>query len=136
MLVITRKIQEKVHIGNSITVTIVRVKGKAVRLGIEAPEDVRVMRSELAASMALRDHAAETKDSSGTVAPLTTGLHERVSQVASRRTKGEKPVDGTASSQQRATSSAVNVSGFADPMRLRRPQRMGPSSLRTLAGCR
>jgi carbon storage regulator CsrA len=48
MLVLTRKTQEKIQIGDNITITIVRVKGQSVRVGIEAPHDVRVIRGELA----------------------------------------------------------------------------------------
>jgi carbon storage regulator CsrA len=47
MLVLTRKYQEKIRIGNNITITVLRTKGKAVRLGIEAPTDVPVIRGEL-----------------------------------------------------------------------------------------
>lgn len=47
MLVLTRKLQEKICIGNDITVTILRVKGQQVRIGIEAPRDIRVIRGEL-----------------------------------------------------------------------------------------
>ena len=47
MLVLTRKTQEKIQIGENITVTILRVKGQAVRVGIDAPRDVRVIRTEL-----------------------------------------------------------------------------------------
>jgi carbon storage regulator CsrA len=49
MLVLTRKTQEKIQIGDSITITILRVQGQAVRIGIEAPGEVRVLRGELAA---------------------------------------------------------------------------------------
>ena len=48
MLVLTRKYQEKIRIGENITITVLRMKGKAVRLGIEAPENVAVIRGELA----------------------------------------------------------------------------------------
>jgi carbon storage regulator len=48
MLVLTRKYQEKIRIGENITITVLRTKGKAVRLGIEAPADVPVIRGELA----------------------------------------------------------------------------------------
>ena len=48
MLVLTRKNQEKIQIGENITITIVRIKGNSVRVGIEAPDDVRVVRGELA----------------------------------------------------------------------------------------
>ena len=47
MLVLTRKYQEKIRIGNDITITVLRTKGKAVRLGIEAPTTVPVIRGEL-----------------------------------------------------------------------------------------
>lgn len=47
MLVLTRKLQEKIRIGDRITITVLRMKGKAVRLGIEAPQDVPVIRGEL-----------------------------------------------------------------------------------------
>jgi carbon storage regulator len=47
MLVLTRKQNEKVRIGNEITITVLRTKGKAVRLGIEAPAHINVLRGEL-----------------------------------------------------------------------------------------
>ena len=47
MLVLTRKYQEKIKIGDNITITVLRMKGKAVRLGIEAPTNVPVIRGEL-----------------------------------------------------------------------------------------
>ncbi len=47
MLVLTRKYQEKIRIGDNITITVLRTKGKAVRLGIEAPDNVPVIRGEL-----------------------------------------------------------------------------------------
>jgi len=47
MLVLSRKIGEKIHIGNNITVTVVEVSGNRVKLGLEAPDSVRILRSEL-----------------------------------------------------------------------------------------
>lgn len=49
MLVLTRKLDEKIQIGNDITITLVRVQGNTVRIGIEAPRDIRVIRAELEA---------------------------------------------------------------------------------------
>jgi carbon storage regulator len=48
MLVLTRKQNEKIRIGDSITITVLRMKGKSIRLGIEAPHSVNVFRGELA----------------------------------------------------------------------------------------
>ncbi|MCA9248570.1 MAG: carbon storage regulator [Planctomycetales bacterium] len=50
MLVLTRKQRQQIQIGENITVTILRVKGSTVRLGIEAPDGIRVLRSELVAA--------------------------------------------------------------------------------------
>lgn len=47
MLVLTRKLMEKLYIGDDVCVTIVRIEGGQVRLGIEAPREVPVVRAEL-----------------------------------------------------------------------------------------
>jgi carbon storage regulator len=47
MLVLTRKLMEKLFIGDDICVTVVRLEGGQVRLGIDAPRDVSVVRAEL-----------------------------------------------------------------------------------------
>jgi carbon storage regulator len=47
MLVLSRKESERIRLGDSIVVTVVRVSGDKVRLGIEAPPDVLVLREEL-----------------------------------------------------------------------------------------
>jgi carbon storage regulator len=47
MLVLSRKIGEKLVIGDNITVVVSRVAGNRVTLGIEAPSEVRVVRGEL-----------------------------------------------------------------------------------------
>ncbi len=48
MLVLSRKLQQQICIGGQITITILKTRGKTVRIGIEAPRDVRVTRGELA----------------------------------------------------------------------------------------
>jgi carbon storage regulator len=47
MLVLSRKPGQKLQIGDNITVTVLEVHGHVLRLGIEAPQDVRVLRGEL-----------------------------------------------------------------------------------------
>jgi carbon storage regulator len=47
MLILSRKEAEKVYLGNDIVLTIIRVAGDKVRIGIEAPNNVRVLRNEL-----------------------------------------------------------------------------------------
>jgi len=47
MLVLSRKESERIRLGENIVITIVRLSGDKVRIGIEAPSDVLVLRDEL-----------------------------------------------------------------------------------------
>jgi carbon storage regulator len=47
MLVLSRRQNERIRLGDSIVLTVIRVSGDKVRLGIEAPSDVVVLREEL-----------------------------------------------------------------------------------------
>jgi carbon storage regulator CsrA len=59
MLVLTRKVGERIHIGDSIVVTVVRIQHDKVRIGIEAPPDVGVHREEVFLRIAAESTAAE-----------------------------------------------------------------------------
>lgn len=48
MLVLSRKVGERIQIGDDITLVISKVAGNRVTVGIEAPSDVRIVRGELA----------------------------------------------------------------------------------------
>ena len=47
MLILTRRINESLRVGDDVTVTVVAVKGNQVRIGINAPKDVEVHREEI-----------------------------------------------------------------------------------------
>lgn len=47
MLVLTRKENETIRIGNDIEITLIRVKGGGVRIGIDAPKEIKILRGEL-----------------------------------------------------------------------------------------
>ncbi|NDC53545.1 MAG: carbon storage regulator [Planctomycetia bacterium] len=47
MLVLSRKQNQRIRVGDSVVVTVVRVSGDKVRIGIEAPGTMRVLREEL-----------------------------------------------------------------------------------------
>jgi carbon storage regulator len=64
MLVLSRKQSERIRLGDSIVITVVRVAGDKVRLGIDAPRDMLVLRDEL------EPHEA-TSPATGAVAPLS-----------------------------------------------------------------
>ena len=58
MLVLTRRVGERVHVGDEIVVTLTRIAGDHVRLGIEAPTDVAVDREEIHERLGPADGAA------------------------------------------------------------------------------
>ena len=55
MLVLSRKLNEKIVIDGGIVVTVVKIDRNQVRLGIEAPPNVRIFREEIVAAV---DHAS------------------------------------------------------------------------------
>ena len=63
MLVLTRKHQEKIRIGEHIVITVLKTKGKTVRLGIEAPSEVPVIRGELS----FESQSIEWQDAAGEI---------------------------------------------------------------------
>ena len=59
MLVLTRKVGERIQLGDQITVTLVKISGNMVRLGIDAPPDVSVVRQELVGPLAAESASAK-----------------------------------------------------------------------------
>lgn len=47
MLILSRKIDEKIKIGDNITITLIDVHGDQVKIGVEAPKNVKVFRQEV-----------------------------------------------------------------------------------------
>ena len=58
MLVLSRREKESIVIGDRITVTVVEIRGNQVRLAIEAPKEIRVLRNELVDAPAAKIVAA------------------------------------------------------------------------------
>lgn len=58
MLVVSRKIGERVLIGDKIAVTVVKVGNGGVRIGIEAPPEMAIIREELAEQLRLAEQHA------------------------------------------------------------------------------
>jgi carbon storage regulator len=58
VLVLTRKVDESVSIGNDVTVTVLGIRGGQVRIGIKAPRDTPVNRTEVIESVARQNEEA------------------------------------------------------------------------------
>jgi carbon storage regulator len=61
MLVLSRKTKQQIQIGSNITITILEVKGQTVRVGIQAPSEISVLRTELIEKVA-REAARDAAD--------------------------------------------------------------------------
>lgn len=62
MLILSRKIDEKIKIGEEITITIIDVHGDQVKIGVEAPKNVKVFRQEVFEAIQNENKAAAIKD--------------------------------------------------------------------------
>ncbi|MGL4981650.1 MAG: carbon storage regulator CsrA [Treponemataceae bacterium] len=65
MLILSRKLNEKIKIGNDITLTIIEIRGEQVKIGVEAPKDVKVFRQELYNAIQDENKAASNIDLAG-----------------------------------------------------------------------
>ncbi|HEX4924901.1 MAG TPA: carbon storage regulator CsrA [Bdellovibrionales bacterium] len=66
MLVLTRKLGESIAIDDNIKITVVQIKGKQVRLGIQAPKDTKIHREEVYIAIQEQNKAAVTASSDNT----------------------------------------------------------------------
>ena len=72
MLVLTRKLGESIAIDDHIKIRVVQIKGKQVRLGIEAPKDTKIHREEVYQAIKTQNEQASTvsHDSARSVSKL------------------------------------------------------------------
>lgn len=122
MLVLSRKADEKIQIGPNITITILQVKGMAVRIGIEAPNDVRVLRGEL-----LPAPANEEKSSAPPAPAAEASKHVRrgsVDRLVDHRGASYLAI----STQPSAESPRCRVPRVGTTPPVQHPLRTGPAS--------
>jgi len=65
MLILTRRVGEKLIIGENVTVTVLGVKGNQIRIGIDAPRDVQVNREEIFLRIQKEKHLLNEKKLNG-----------------------------------------------------------------------
>lgn len=58
MLILSRKINEKIMIGDDISLTIIEIRGDQVKIGVEAPKSVKVFRQEVFEAIKNENRAA------------------------------------------------------------------------------
>ena len=79
MLVLSRKIGEKIHVGNDITIEVRRVAGNRVTLAVDAPRNVRILRGELRdAALEFEPHEEEVGVEHESLRQTVVVTHQRL----------------------------------------------------------
>jgi carbon storage regulator len=76
MLVLSRKESQRIRLGDSIVITIVKISGDKVRVGIDAPSSVLVLRDELEARQPLGAASDESSNRSERASEPAEGLRQ------------------------------------------------------------
>lgn len=62
MLILSRKVNEKIMIGDDVVLTIIETRGEQVKIGVEAPKSVKVFRHEVFEAVQKENKAAAVSD--------------------------------------------------------------------------
>ena len=135
MLVLARKADQKIQIGDNITITILAIKGNTVRVGIDAPREVRVLRAELPPK------EIATRPAAPAASPrVTRAAAAPAGQPTTSPAEFSSPRNGS-SDRANQTDSPLSrmrrrAPGASDAALIRLSQRLGPASLRGLGSRR
>jgi carbon storage regulator len=69
MLVLTRKLEQEIRIGADVTIKVIEIRGNSVRLGIEAPRTVKVLRKELTCETSKESPPSSSSGQAELIAP-------------------------------------------------------------------
>jgi carbon storage regulator len=112
MLILTRKPGESLYIGDTVKITIVEIKGNQIRVGIDAPSELRIYREEIYVQI-----LEENKKAAETALPGSAGLDQ-----LSGAWKGS-PRSTIPGSTRTGTSSASKLTGADFVVRKKRKKR-------------
>ncbi len=84
MLILTRKPGESLYIGDSVKITIVEIKGNQIRVGIDAPTDLRIYREEIYMQILEENRTAAEGVMSGNALDQLSGGWKGISRAGSK----------------------------------------------------
>ena len=88
MLVLSRKQEEQIRIGDHIVVTVLRIKGNTVKIGVDAPRSVRVVRTELPPNSENAEAATTSTDTTASEPANAAPAQVRIVRKSSRKAAG------------------------------------------------
>lgn len=92
MLILTRKPGESLYIGDSVKITVVEIKGNQIRVGIDAPPELRIYREEIFLQILEENKKAAEAELSGSSLDKLSGSWKGMSkQVGSERKLAKAP---------------------------------------------
>ena len=109
MLVLSRKADQEVMIGDDIQLTILKVKGNTVRIGIKAPDDIRIIRGEL------RETVEQFEVPRGN-RPLTVKLSRTGGKPGVRVFGDESSSDRSTAPENQGPNAIERILGIAQPI--------------------
>ena len=62
MLILTRKHNESIMVGDDIEIVVLEIKGEQIKLGVKAPDNIRVYRGEVYKEIQIENREAEFSD--------------------------------------------------------------------------
>lgn len=96
MLVLTRRVNESISIGDSITVTVLAVEGDRVKIGITAPREILILRSEVVQAVKEQTHLQELL-ASGPEPQSFEALRKLLAEEPPESSSTESPKENTSS---------------------------------------
>lgn len=133
MLVLTRKPRQEIQIGNGVTITVLRVKGQSVRIGIEAPNDIRIVRGELNLTSDQDAPSSQASPADATDQPQRTGRQTQALDLDDLPHQGHTAAVSSGPTLTVEDTSATCASSSLTACGQRIPQRGRNSTLRMLA---
>jgi carbon storage regulator len=91
MLILTRKPGESLYIGDSVKVTVVEIKGNQIRVGIDAPPELRIYREEIYLQILEENRKASETEISGAALDQLSGSWKGMTRGGAGEKKDARP---------------------------------------------